>query len=155
MKRIFIALTVCFLLPGCGLFGSDGDGRCDDGREGLFIQTDRDSYQVGEEAALTVENCTSNLILIDGGSSPDYELEKEFDGDWKSADGRGGMYSVLQEIEKAEIDEVSLPIEPDIDRIDEVPGVYRYELEIYDKYDKKEDLLQEELRRSNTFEVTE
>lgn len=90
MKRFLLALTVCLLAAGCSLSGSDD---CD-GREGLFIQTDRDSYQVGEEATLTVENCMGKALYIEKAYTvpPDYHLEKKVAGEWRRADYRDSRF---------------------------------------------------------------
>jgi len=148
-KLPLLAPALCLLLIGCGVFGSDDD--CG-GREGLFIQTDRESYQVGEEATLTIENCIGETVLFDGRSSPDYELEKRIDETWEVVGGQGGLFSSFEEIGKKGAIEVMLPAEPQVDRVDTVIGTYRFELDIHDS---NEDPLPKERRRSNTFEVTE
>ena len=156
MKRIFLALTVCFLLPSCGLFGSDGDGRCDDGREGLFIQTDRDAYQVGEEATLAVENCTGSPLYVEKNYTvpPDYHIEKQVAGEWRLASARESPSFRTVKVELGDRAEFALPVEPYEDFLDSIPGTYRYELDIY-AGQQVEDKLPKEERVSNTFEITE
>lgn len=150
MKRLVLALIACCLIAGCSLFGSDDCGE----REGLFIQTDRQSYRVGEEATLTVKNCTGETAFYDeGGGIVQYDLEKKINSTWEIFDEQGGgLYSFLEEIESGKQVELSLPVEPERDRMDMVMGVYRYELDIRNS---EEDFVSQERRRSNTFEVTE
>lgn len=157
MKWILLTL-VGGLFVGCGLFGT-GDDRCD-GREGLFIQTDRSSYQVGGKAMLTVENCTGGTLSIERNYNqpPDYKLEKMVASGWNLADqGGASLYDIeSDEIEAGESYKFALPVEPLKLLIDSISGMYRYQLDIYNGYDAAgvKDYLPEKERVSNTFRVT-
>ena len=151
MKRFLFILVVC-LCAGCGLFSSNDEEQCESGREGLFIETDRDSYQVGERATLTVENCTGSLIFLDGGSSAQYKLERRVSGAWKRVDGRNGLYHLYLEIKPGEARRVALPVEPEEGQVNVVEGTYRYELDVFDS---AKNFLPEEMCRSNAFEIIE
>lgn len=158
MRRTLLALIVC-LVAGCSLFGSDDGGQCESEREGLSIRTDRESYQVGEEAVLTLENCTGEALYVEndfGSSPPDYHLEKKVAGEWKLADSReGGIGNGYREVEPAEIYEFTTSVSFEEFLEDATPpGTYRYVLFIY-KGPRGSTLLPEEKRVSNTFEVTE
>ena len=152
VKRLLLALVVCFLAGGCGV--SDIDDPCD-GQEGLFIETGRDSYQVGEEATLTVKNCTSYSTAFFGSDGPHYRLQKDINGTWKNVSGQTGMAGYRQEFDGA-VEKISLPIELDEEDTEEASGTYRFELFIESNRSGGDfDLLPDEVRRSNTFKVTE
>jgi hypothetical protein len=159
MKRLTLVAFLCYL-TGCGLFDIGGTDRCD-GRDGLFIQTDRDTYQIGEKATLTVENCTNGELSMDRNYNypPDFKLEKKSVDEWEIADQRGSsLYDIeSDDIQEGETYDFALPIEPSETLIDSIAGTYRYRLDIYDGYDASgaKNYLSEKMRRSNTFEITE
>ena len=158
MRRL-LSLAACFLVvaaAGCSLTGN-GDDRCN-GQSGLFIQTDRDSYRVGDEATLTVENCTGGTLYIDKGYTrpPEYSLEKNVSDMWRLADhGGGGLYIRRVEVEKSKSRNFTLPIDPYKGYVSAMAGTYRYEIDVF--YEPKDvgKKFPKEKRLSNTFEIIE
>ena len=156
MKQFLLALFACLLsVAGCSLRGSD-DGSCGD-REGLFIQTDDDSYQVGKRATLTIENCTGQMLYIEndyGDTPPDYHLEKKVANGWELVDSRaGGLGNGYKKIGEAQTQKFTAFTKPEEYLVDSIPGTYRYVLFIYEG--EGANRLPEEKRVSNTIEITE
>lgn len=147
-----IALLLAALLllaAGCDVFG--GEDLCAGGDSGLRIQTDRTSYAAGATSMVEVRNCTGESVFISDISGMDHVLQKRVGSEWETA---GGSWTLLpgpsKELRSGRKYREGLPVEPSEDRVDSVPGTYRFKLFI-----RGARSLPDEARLSNTFTVSE
>ena len=143
-------LPLCLTLSGCEILGLGG--RCGDA-DGLSIETEHDTYHVGDDAEITLTNCSGEDVYLDGFREPNYTLYKRVDDSWEKVGFGVTLDADLKRIEHGEVYDVTVPVEPLEDRVDSIPGTYRFVLFLYDG-----DLPEgrpHSMNTSNTFEVTE
>ena len=155
MRRRLLSLLLpfCLILSGCEMLGLGG--RCGDADE-LRVRTEHDTYRVGDDAEITIENCSGEDVFLRGVGSPEYGLEKKVDGSWEGAGGSFSLdYKRMKRVEHGGAYEVTTAVEPQAELVDSVPGTYRVVLALYDGDLPEGQRLPREARTSNAFEVTE